>query len=98
MLLSDLVTHKNDFLSSSISLNDAIERMGKEGISHVVLIENDIAVGILTLRDIIGLYRNGIEGEKKAIEYATYPIISINQMRFYRLYGFYIISFPTNIM
>jgi len=78
MLLSDLVTHKNDFLSSEISLVDAIEWMGKEGISHVVLIENDSAVGILTLRDIIGLYRNGIEGEKKAIEYATYPIISIH--------------------
>ena len=78
MLLSDLVTHKNDFLSSDASLHVAIERMGKEGISHVVLTENNMAVGILTLRDIIGLYRNGIEGEKKAIGYATYPIISIH--------------------
>ncbi len=78
MLLSDLATHKNDFLSSSLSLNDAIAQMGKEGISHVVLLENDIAVGILTLKDIIRLYRKGIEGEKKAIEYATYPIISIH--------------------
>lgn len=78
MLLSDLATHKNDFLSSSLSLNDAIAQMGKEGISHIVLLENDIAVGILTLKDIIRLYRKGIEGEKKAIEYATYPIISIH--------------------
>lgn len=78
MLLSDLVIHKKDFLSSDVSLLDAIERMGIEGISHVVLIENDVAVGVLTLRDIIGLYRNGIEGEKKAIDYATYPAISIH--------------------
>ncbi|MDD2781631.1 EAL domain-containing protein [Sulfuricurvum sp.] len=78
MLLSDLVTYKNDQLSSDSSLHDAIERMGKEGISHVVLIENDISVGVLTLRDIIGLYRSKIEGDKKAIEYATYPTISIH--------------------
>ena len=81
MLLSDLVTHKKDFLSSDVSLFDAIERMGKEGISHIVLIENNVAVGVLTLRDIIGLYRNGIEGEKKAIDYATYPTISIHDDR-----------------
>ena len=78
MLLSDLVTHKNDFLSSDVSLYDSIERMGKEGISHVILIENDVAVGVLTLRDVIGLYRNGIDGENKALQYATYPIISIH--------------------
>jgi len=81
MLLSNLVTYKNDQISFESSLHDAIERMGKEGIGHVVLIEDDSAVGVLTLKNIIELYRNGIEGEKKAIDYASYPVISIHNDR-----------------
>lgn len=81
MLLSDLVQYKNDFISSEATLHDAIERMGHEGISHIVLMDHDVIAGILTLKNIIELYRNGIEGEKKAIEFASYPVISIHADR-----------------
>ncbi len=81
MLLSDLVTYKNDSIPSDSTLHDAIDRMGKEGISHVILVEYGSAVGILTLKNIIELYRNGIEGKRKAIDFASYPVVSIHLNR-----------------
>ncbi|MDD5158941.1 MAG: EAL domain-containing protein [Sulfuricurvum sp.] len=81
MLLTDLVAYKNDSIPSDATLYDAINQMGKEGISHVILVENNTAVGILTLKNIIELYRNGIDGKRKAIEYSSYPVISIHSDR-----------------
>ncbi|MFZ2890668.1 diguanylate cyclase domain-containing protein, partial [Sulfuricurvum sp.] len=81
MLLSDLVVQKNDCIDVDASLHEAIDRMGKEGISHVILIKNEMAVGVLTLKNIIDLYHDGIEGEVKAIVYANYPVISLHDNR-----------------
>lgn len=81
MLLSNLVVYKNDRLSIEASLSDAIERMEQERESHIVLLDGSIAMGILTLKNIIELYAAGIQRESKAIEFATYPIISIHNDR-----------------
>ncbi len=81
MLLSNLVVYKNDRLSIEASLSDAIERMEQERESHIVLLDGSIAMGILTLKNIIELYAAGIQRESKAIEFATYPIISIHDDR-----------------
>ena len=78
MLLSDLVSYKNDCISSEATLYEAIDKMGREGINHIILVDHDTAIGVLTLKNIIELYRNGIDGTKKAIEYANYPVISIH--------------------
>jgi diguanylate cyclase (GGDEF)-like protein/PAS domain S-box-containing protein len=81
MLLNELVTYKNDCISIEATLNEAIDKMGQEGISHVILIDNASAIGILTLKNIIEFYRSGIEGEKKAIDFASYPVITIHSDR-----------------
>ncbi|MDP3588333.1 MAG: EAL domain-containing protein [Sulfuricurvum sp.] len=81
MLLSNLVVYTNDHLSIEASLGDAIERMEQEQESHIVLLDGSIAIGILTLKNIIELYASGIQRESKAIEFATYPIIAIHNDR-----------------
>ena len=81
MLLSDLVVYCNDQLNIEATLSDVIERMEQEKESHVLLLDGFIAKGILTLKNIIELYASGIQGERKAIDFATYPIISIHNDR-----------------
>ena len=81
MLLSNLVVYTNDHLSIEASLGDAIERMEQEQESHIVLLDGSIAIGILTLKNIIELYASGIQRESKVIEFATYPIIAIHNDR-----------------
>ncbi|MCX6074044.1 MAG: EAL domain-containing protein [Campylobacterales bacterium] len=81
MLLSDLVAFCNDQLNIEATLNDAIERMEHEGLSHIVLINNKIVMGILTLQDIIELYASGISRENKAIDFVTHTIVSIHNDR-----------------
>ena len=81
MLLSNLVIYINDRLSIEASLGDAIERMEQEQESHIVLLDGSVAIGILTLKNIIELYASGIQRESKAIEFATYPIIAIHNDR-----------------
>lgn len=78
MLLSDLIRYKNDHLNVDTTLEDAIKHMKKEGAGHVVIVDNDSAIGVLTLKNIIEHYRKGIEGTRKAAEFASYPIISIH--------------------
>ncbi|MCX6061743.1 MAG: EAL domain-containing protein [Campylobacterales bacterium] len=81
MLLSNLVVYKKDHLSIEASLSDAIEGMEQEQESHIVLLEGSIAIGILTLKNIIELYASGIQRESKAIDFATFPIIAIHNDR-----------------
>lgn len=81
MLLSDLVSHKNDTIGINDTLQSAIDQMAKEGISHIVILDNRIAVGILTLKNIMDLYRHGVDGEEKALKYSSYPVISIHMNR-----------------
>lgn len=81
MLLSALVTFCNDQLSIEKTLSDAIDQMEHEGLSHIVLVNNEIAMGILTLRNIIELYASGIQRECKAIDFVTHSIVSIHDDR-----------------
>jgi len=81
MLLSDLLSVKNDRLSVEATLESAIERMNEEGIGHVVFVDNEIPVGILTLKDVIDLYHKGISPAYKSLEFATYPVIALHSDR-----------------
>ncbi|MGD9654615.1 MAG: EAL domain-containing protein [Sulfuricurvum sp.] len=81
MALHELIRITNDFLDLTATLRTAIERMEESGSSHTVLIENATPIAILTLKEIINLYHNGIADTQKAIDYASYPIISIHDDR-----------------
>jgi len=81
MLLRELITEKNDFLDIEATLRESIEQMETAGTSHIVLTKGILPVAVLTLKEIIKLYRNGISDTQKAIEYASYPIISIHSDR-----------------
>lgn len=81
MLLSDLITYKNDRLSLDTTLNDAIEQMEYEEEDYIILMNGPIAMGILTNKNISELYAQGVEKERKAIDFAIYPVISIHNNR-----------------
>jgi len=81
MLLRDLITYKNDRLTIQATLDDAIQHMSITNGSHVVIINNDNAIGMLTLKNIIELYRSGIDGCAKALDFATFPLVSIHENR-----------------
>ncbi|MFA6145224.1 MAG: EAL domain-containing protein [Sulfurimonas sp.] len=81
MLLSDLVAVCSDEVSIDITLGNAIERMEHEGLSQIIFVKNKIAVGMLTLKNIIELYASGIQRENMAIDFITHTIISIHNDR-----------------
>ncbi len=81
MLLSHLICYKNDCLGIDATLNDVIERMEYEREGHVLLVDGPVTMGILTLKNIIELYARGIDRERKAIDFATYPVVSIHDNR-----------------
>ncbi|MGZ8548307.1 MAG: EAL domain-containing protein [Sulfuricurvum sp.] len=81
MLLSDLITYKNDRLSLDATLNDAIKQMEDENEDYILLMNGPVAMGILTNKNISELYAQGIEKERKAIDFAIYPVLSIHNNR-----------------
>ena len=69
------------FITPEDSLINAIKVMNKYGKGVVVIVENEKPVGIITERDIVRFFYERIDLSSRAIDYATKPVISINQNR-----------------
>ncbi len=69
------------YITPEDTLINAIKVMNKYGKGVVVVIENEKPVGIITERDIVRFFYERIDLSSRAIEYATKPVISINQDR-----------------
>jgi putative nucleotidyltransferase with HDIG domain len=81
MDIEKLLSPKNDTIVHSASLQSALTQMAKEKIHYVVVLEADLPIGILTEKDIVELYHNGVEFSDAIYHYATKPLISVHQTR-----------------
>lgn len=81
MKLKALLKKSNDFLPSDVSIQEVIDTMITNRIKHIVLLENNKPVGILTERDILFLYTNHTNFDKPAIEYSTKDLIVTKENR-----------------
>jgi len=81
MNIESLLTHQDDFISYASSLQDAIDVMTRYDIHYIVIVQNNLPVGILTEKDIVRLYHEGVDFEELAYNYATTSLISVNIKR-----------------
>lgn len=80
-MLCDLIAYTDDSLNLDATLNDAFSKMKFQGITHVVVVDHFKPVGILTLKDIVTIYVNGVDENDLLKNHASFPVITIRNNR-----------------
>lgn len=81
MFLKDFIQPIDDTLDISATLQDAIDKMTQERLHHIIIIEHNIPMGIITERDFVRFYKSKIDFNSLAIDFAIKNIITLNHSR-----------------
>ncbi|WP_295009415.1 EAL domain-containing protein [uncultured Dechloromonas sp.] len=73
----ELVKDRSDRIAPETSLREAASRMLERGISSVIVVENGVAVGIVTESDLLRAMRRGGSPEQPARETMSSPVHSV---------------------
>jgi len=81
MFLKDFIEPIDNAIDISATLQDTINKMTQQRLHHVVIVKENMPIGIITERDFVRFYKNKIDFNSLAIDYAIKNIISLNHSR-----------------
>jgi len=81
MFLKNFIQNLDDIIGIEATIQDAIDKMSQNKLHHIVIIENQKAVGLLTEKDIVQLFKNNIDFSSLAIKYARKNLITLHNTR-----------------
>ena len=81
MFLKNFIQPKNDTVDTKTTLQEVVNIMSNNKLHHIIIIKENKPVGIITEKDIVRLFKNNIDFEKPAINYATKNIITLHGTR-----------------
>ena len=81
MFLKNFIQNTNDTITIEATIQNAIDKMSQNKLHHIIIIENKKAIGLLTEKDIVQLFKNNIDFSSLAIEYARKDFITLHNTR-----------------
>jgi signal transduction histidine kinase/predicted transcriptional regulator len=81
MFLKDFIEKIDDTVSVKATLQETIDKMTKDRLHHIVIVDENKPVGIITERDFVRFYKNKISFESLAIDHAIKSLIILNHSR-----------------
>ncbi len=81
MFLKNFIQNLDDIIDIEATVQDAIDKMSQNKLHHIVIIENQKAVGLLTEKDVVQLFKNNIDFSSLAIKYARKNLITLHNTR-----------------
>lgn len=81
MFLKDFIELIDDTVDVEASLQNVIDKMTQNRLHHIVIVEDDKPIAILTERDFVRFYKNNISFESYAIDFASKNIITLHHTR-----------------
>ncbi len=81
MFLKNFIQNLDDIIDIEATIQDAIDKMSQNKLHHIVIIENQKAVGLLTEKDVVQLFKNNIDFSSLAIKYARKNLITLHNTR-----------------
>ncbi len=81
MFLKDYLVQIDDTVETTATLHDVVNKMAKNSLHHIVIIENKKPVGIITERDFVRYYSKNIDFQSLAIDHAITDIITLHHTR-----------------
>ena len=80
-LVRDIITKSVDWVNSGLTLQKVVTKMAENDAHHMVLIENEEVVGIITERDVLRLYHDQVDFQRPVLDFATLSVISMSHKR-----------------
>ena len=81
MFLKDFIQVLDDTLSNTATLQDVINKMTKNRLHHIIIVDNNKPIAIITERDVVKYYSKNIDFNDLAIEHATIDTIMLHHTR-----------------
>jgi len=90
MFLKNFIKKIDDTIGINNTIQDALDKMNQNKIHHIVIVEDKKAIGIITEKDIIDIYKNNVPFDNLAIDYAKKDLITLHNTR--------LIQYAINVM
>jgi len=81
MFLKNLIQQTDDIVDTSATLQQVVNKMDANKLHHIVIVENNKPIGIITEKDIVHCFTNHIDFGSLAFEYATKDIVALHSTR-----------------
>ncbi|MEA2050154.1 MAG: CBS domain-containing protein [Campylobacterota bacterium] len=81
MFLKDFIQQTNDTVTNQATLQEVIDKMSNDRLHHVVIIEDNKPIGMITERDVVRFFSKKIDFNALAITHATIDIITLHHTR-----------------
>jgi signal transduction histidine kinase/predicted transcriptional regulator len=81
MFLKDFIIPTDDTVNVEATLQDVIDKMTTNRLHHIVIVDNNKPLAIITERDFVKYYKNNISFDSIAIDFATKNIITLHHSR-----------------
>ncbi len=81
MFLKNLIQNIDDTVSIDATIQNVVNLMSKNKLHHILIVDNKKAIGILTEKDIVNLYKNNINFHSLAVDYAKKELITLHSTR-----------------
>ena len=78
MFLKNLIQSSHDTVNTQASIQDVVNKMSKNNLHHIIIIEDEKPLGIITEKDILHIFKNGIDFGQPAYKYATKQLITLH--------------------
>ncbi|MDD2698519.1 MAG: CBS domain-containing protein [Arcobacteraceae bacterium] len=81
MFLKNFIQPIDDTVDKNAILQQVVDKMYQNKLHHIIIIENNKPIGIITERDIVHCFANHVDFSLLAIEYAMKDIIKLHSTR-----------------
>lgn len=81
MFLKNFIQIIDDTVDKNAILQQVVDKMYQNKLHHIVIVENNKPIGIITERDIVHCFANHVDFSMLAIEYAMKDIIKLHSTR-----------------
>ena len=81
MFLKDFIQPVDDTLNNTATLQEVINKMTENRLHHIIIIDNNKPIAIITERDVVKYFSNNIDFSDLAIDYATTDTIMLHHTR-----------------
>lgn len=81
MFLKNFIKPTDDTVLKTATLQNVVDKMTNNSLHHIIIIEDNKPIGLITEKDVVNIFKNSVNFNSLAIDYATTDIITLHGTR-----------------
>lgn len=81
MFLKDFIQAADDTVNNRATLQEVVDKMSNNRLHHIVIVDKNKPVGIITERDIVRYFSSGISFDYPAVDHCVKEIVTLHHTR-----------------